>query len=169
LLCWSFARGLTQYKLGRNDAPSGLTLDVSLLKGVKVLESYTPTEQGQPKPGRIVNKITSVPGNQAAVTFGVGVTTQQLHNAVYLSKLLTVGAAHGSVSVAGGWGLMGGHGPLTHKYGLGVDQFLEFKVVTADGQLRIANAVTNPDLFWALRGGGGSTWVTPSIVHTKLS
>jgi FAD/FMN-containing dehydrogenase len=46
-------------------------------------------------------------------------------------------------------------GPL---YGLGADQFLEFKVVTADGALRVANKVANPDLFWALRGGGGSTF-----------
>jgi hypothetical protein len=71
---------------------------------------------------------------------------------------MTMGAAHGTVTVAGGWGQTAGHGPLTAQYGLGVDQFLEFKVVTADGSLKIANKVTNPDLFWALRGGGGSTW-----------
>jgi hypothetical protein len=35
---------------------------------------------------------------------------------------------------------------------------LEFKVVTASGNYTIANAVKNPDLFWALRGGGGSAW-----------
>jgi hypothetical protein len=43
-------------------------------------------------------------------------------------------------------------------YGLGSDNFLEFKVVTADGNLRVANKVSNPELFWALRGGGGSTF-----------
>jgi hypothetical protein len=41
---------------------------------------------------------------------------------------------------------------------LGSDQFLEFKIVTADGTLNVANEVSNPDLFWALRGGGGSTF-----------
>jgi len=44
------------------------------------------------------------------------------------------------------------------EYGLGADNVLEYKVVTADGNLTIANAVSNPDLFWALRGGGGGTW-----------
>jgi hypothetical protein len=151
-----------------------LTLDVSLLKGIKVLESFQPTAQGAEKPKKTVNTIKTVPGQQAAVTFGAGVSTQQLHNAVYPSRLLTIGAAHGSVSVAGGWGLTGGHGPLTRrshqflhanythfgtdKYGLGVDQFLEFKVVTADGELKVANSAVNQDLFWALRGGGGSTF-----------
>jgi hypothetical protein len=42
--------------------------------------------------------------------------------------------------------------------GLGVDNVLEFQVVTADGQLKIANEKANPDLFWALRGGCGSTY-----------
>jgi FAD/FMN-containing dehydrogenase len=101
--------------LGRNDALSGLTLDVSLLKGIKVLESFTPTEQGASKPGRRPNTIIPVPGQQAAVTFGVGWSTQQLNNAIYPSRLFTIGAAHGSVSVAGGWGLTAGHGPLTRK------------------------------------------------------
>jgi hypothetical protein len=53
---------------------------------------------------------------------------------------------------------MGGHSPVSAQYGLGVDQFLEFKVVTADGQLKVANKVSNPDLFWALRGGGGGNF-----------
>jgi hypothetical protein len=55
-------------------------------------------------------------------------------------------------------GQAGGHSPLSPSYGLGADQFVEFKVVTADGELRVANAVSNPDLFWALRGGGGGTF-----------
>jgi hypothetical protein len=45
---------------------------------------------------------------------------------------------------------------LTSTYGLGVDQVLEYQVITADGQYVIANPVVNPDLFWALRGGGGT-------------
>jgi len=81
--------------LGRNDAPSGLTVDVSLLKGTKILESYTPTEEGVAKPPKVLNTIVPVPGKQAAVTFGAGVSTQQLQNAAYPSKLFTIGAAHG--------------------------------------------------------------------------
>jgi hypothetical protein len=50
-------------------------------------------------------------------------------------------------------------------------QFLEFKVVTADGKLKVANEVSNPDLFWALRGGGGGTWgvVTQATVKAYSS
>lgn len=59
---------------------------------------------------------------------------------------------------SGGWGHNGGYGPLTSQYGLGVDQWLEAKIVTPDGQLKVANAVSNPDLFWAIRGGGGGTF-----------
>jgi hypothetical protein len=43
------------------------------------------------------------------------------------------------------------------RYGLGADQVVEYKVVTVDG-LQVANAVSNPDLFWALRGGGGGSF-----------
>lgn len=62
------------------------------------------------------------------------------------------------MAIAGGWGQNGGYGPLTAQYGLGVDQWLEAKIVTPDGQLRIANEGNNKDLFWAVRGGGGSTF-----------
>jgi hypothetical protein len=82
--------------LGRNDAPSGLTVDVSLLKGIKVLEEFKATAEGAAKPGKTINTIITVPGKQAAVTFGAGVSTQQLHNAVFPSKLFTIGAAHGT-------------------------------------------------------------------------
>jgi FAD/FMN-containing dehydrogenase len=138
--------------IGRNNAVSGLSLDVSKLAGVKVLESFTPTTSGAEAPGKKTNVIVPVPGKQAAVTFGVGMSTQRVNNAIHASKLLTMGAAHGTVSIGGGWGQTAGHGPLTAQYGLGVDQFLEFKVVSADGELKVANKVSNPDLFWALRG-----------------
>jgi FAD/FMN-containing dehydrogenase len=79
---------------------------------------------------------------------------------IFLSSLETLGLilVIGSVAVAGGFGQTAGHGPITPLYGLAADQFLEFKVVTADGALQVANKVVNPDLFWALRGGGGSTF-----------
>jgi hypothetical protein len=64
----------------------------------------------------------------------------------------------GSIAVIGGWGQSGGYGPISAQYGLGVDQWLEAKVITADGELKVANAVSNPDLLWALRGGGGGTF-----------
>ncbi|KAI5856026.1 hypothetical protein BZA05DRAFT_434459 [Tricharina praecox] len=146
--------------LGRNDAPSGLSLDISKLTGVNVLTSFTPGTTGatSPSPSAAANVVKPVAGQQAAVTFGAGVSTQALNDAIAASGLFTLGAAHGSVKTAGGWGQAGGHAPLSSKYGLGVDQVLEYKVVTADGKLVIANSKTNTDLFWALRGGGGSTF-----------
>jgi FAD/FMN-containing dehydrogenase len=149
--------------VGRNDAPTGLTLSVSGLKGARVLSSFTPTKEGvtlvdsKTKP----NVLPPQPG-QAYVTFGAGYNTRELNSLLAPSKLFTLGAAHGSVAVAGGWGQTAGHAPFSTKYGLGVDQVVEYKVVTADGIQRVANEVSNPDLFWALRGGGGRQDIHPS-------
>src|SRR5262249_55897620 len=52
----------------------------------------------------------------------------------------------------------GGFGSFSKHYGTAAASPLEAELVTTDGQIRIANACTNPDLFWALKGGGGSTF-----------
>jgi len=57
-----------------------------------------------------------------------------------------------------GWSLGGGHGPLAPGYGLGVDNILEATIVLANATVLTVNANQNADLFWALRGGGGSNW-----------
>src|ERR1700738_3875582 len=51
----------------------------------------------------------------------------------------------------------GGFGSFSKAYGLAAGSLLEAEVVTADGVVRIANACTNPDLFWGLKGGGGGS------------
>lgn len=56
----------------------------------------------------------------------------------------------------GGFLLGGGVGPLMSKYGLGCDNVISAELVMADGQLVRASAHENPDLFWAIRGGGGN-------------
>ena len=61
----------------------------------------------------------------------------------------------GSVGI-GGLTLGGGVGYLTRKYGLTIDNVLAAEIVTADGKLLHVDAQTHPDLFWALRGGGGN-------------
>ncbi|OIW24603.1 FAD binding domain-containing protein [Coniochaeta ligniaria NRRL 30616] len=63
-----------------------------------------------------------------------------------------------SVGLAGGFAQGGGVGSFTTTYGLMADNAVEFEVVTADGQLRIVNECNDPDLFWAMRGGGGGTF-----------
>jgi FAD/FMN-containing dehydrogenase len=63
-----------------------------------------------------------------------------------------------SVGAAGGFLQGGGFGSWSKKFGIAAGSLLEAEVVTADGNTQIANACTNPDLFWALRGGGGGTF-----------
>jgi FAD/FMN-containing dehydrogenase len=56
----------------------------------------------------------------------------------------------------GGLTLGGGMGWLSRKHGLSIDNMVSAEVVTADGQIRRASEDDNPDLFWAIRGGGGN-------------
>lgn len=63
-----------------------------------------------------------------------------------------------SVGLAGGFAQGGGVGSFTTTYGLMADNAVEFEVVTADGKLRTVNQCNDPDLFWAMRGGGGGTY-----------
>ncbi|KAF2126566.1 FAD-binding domain-containing protein [Dothidotthia symphoricarpi CBS 119687] len=84
-----------------------------------------------------------------------------------LDMMVTVGAV-GSVGIAGGFGQGGGHGPLGPKYGMMVDQAVEFDVVTADGKHRTINECSDPDLFWAMRGGGGGNYAVLTSYKFQL-
>ena len=70
----------------------------------------------------------------------------------------------GSVGV-GGITTGGGIGYLVRKHGLTIDNLLAADVVTADGELLRADADTNPDLFWAIRGGGGNFGVVTRFLY----
>ncbi|EAQ86284.1 hypothetical protein CHGG_07537 [Chaetomium globosum CBS 148.51] len=98
--------------------------------------------------------------NGSAVTVGAGVQAFEVlkrANAMNPPKIIVTGEC-ATVGVAGGLVQGGGHGPLTNLHGFLADTALEFKVITADGALKTASAKTNPDLFWALRGGGPATF-----------
>ncbi|HEX6133158.1 MAG TPA: FAD-binding oxidoreductase [Longimicrobiales bacterium] len=71
----------------------------------------------------------------------------------------------GTVSHTGVGGLVtgGGFGRVARKFGLAVDNLTGVHVVTADGELRRANAQENPDLFWGVRGGGGNFGIVTSF------
>ncbi|KAK3311743.1 hypothetical protein B0H66DRAFT_482832 [Apodospora peruviana] len=101
-----------------------------------------------------------------AVRIGAGMESWELFNHMGASGNITVVApGGGTVGAVGGWLASGGHGTLTSKFGLGADQALEINVVTADGQFVTASSTINKDLFWALRGGGPSTYgIMTSVV-----
>jgi FAD/FMN-containing dehydrogenase len=84
-----------------------------------------------------------------------GLTTGEYTTAVGAHGLATGFGDTGSVGI-GGITLGGGIGYLVRKHGLTIDDLLAAEVVTADGELLRVDAENHPDLFWAIRGGGGN-------------
>jgi FAD/FMN-containing dehydrogenase len=84
-----------------------------------------------------------------------GLTAGEYTHAAARHGLATGFGDTGSVGI-GGLTLGGGVGFLTRKHGLTIDNLLAAEVVTSDGELLYANAENHPDLFWAIRGGGGN-------------
>jgi FAD/FMN-containing dehydrogenase len=93
---------------------------------------------------------------------GGGVTTGRYTDAAAEHGLATPFGDTGSVGI-GGLALGGGIGYLVRKHGLTIDSLLAADVVTADGELLRVDAESHPDLFWALRGGGGNFGVATRI------
>jgi FAD/FMN-containing dehydrogenase len=105
---------------------------------------------------------------QRAVTAGSGAIWMQAYDAVTTRDGAYVQG--GGCTTVGVAGLVqsGGFGSFSKHYGTAAANLLEAEVVTADGKICIANARTNPDLFWALKGGGGGTFGAVSRVTLRV-
>lgn len=128
---------------GAATCDDGIVIDLSLMKGIQVdPTSRTASAQG-------------------------GVTWGDLDHATHPFGLAAPGGIISTTGIAG-LTLGGGIGHLTRNFGLSCDNLISADVVTADGRLLKASANENPDLFWAIRGGGGNYGVVTSF-EFKLS
>src|SRR5215472_1310147 len=125
---------------GRSQCDGGVVIDCSTMRAVFIdPERRTATVQGGATIGDLI---------VAAQKHGLATTT---------GTISSVGL--------GGLTLGGGYGPLLGKFGLVADNLLSAQLVTADGCLLTANSQEHPDLYWALRGGGGNFGVLVSMEY----
>lgn len=122
---------------GVNDG--GLVIDLSLMKRIEVnAEAQTVRVEG-------------------------GCLLREVDAATHPHGLAVPSGINGTTGIAG-LTLGGGLGYLTRKFGLTIDNLLEAEVVLASGTVVTASATENPDLFWAIRGGGGNFGVVTSFL-----
>ncbi|KAF6750575.1 FAD binding domain-containing protein [Ephemerocybe angulata] len=139
--------------MGRSTGWGSLVLNTHAFKDVSFVKKYT-------GPGTWRGR---------AVTVGAGIQGRELlrlANKQSPPQVVVTGECP-TVGLAGGYIQGGGHGPLATFYGMAADQVLSFEVVTASGKFVTANAASNPDLFWALKGGGPPTFAVIVSVTVK--
>ena len=133
--------------LGRSNAPQSLLIWTHKMRNVKFDPSFTP--QGCSATRKPVPAVTVEAGVRWLEAYGE-VTTNQ-HRYVQGGGCATVGAA-------GGFTQGGGFGSFSKMFGTGAAGILQAEIVTANGDILIANECQNKDLFWAIRGGGAGTF-----------
>jgi len=107
-------------------------------------------------------KSVRVDPNQRRARTGGGVLWSEYDHETQAFGLASPGGAISATGIAG-LTLGGGYGYLSRRYGMTCDNLLSADVVTASGELVTASAGSHPDLFWALRGGGGNFGVVTSF------
>ena len=131
-------RGTGHNVAGLSISDDGFVIDLSRMKSVRV---------------NVADRSARV---EAGATWG------ELNHDLQLFGLAATGGFVSTTGVAG-LTLGGGLGWLVRKHGLALDNLLSVDVVTADGALVTASADSHPDLFWALRGGGGNFGIVTSF------
>ncbi|KAK4442926.1 FAD binding domain-containing protein [Podospora aff. communis PSN243] len=102
-----------------------------------------------------------------AFKLGAGIQVLDANRLAKERGVTLIGGEGITVGLVGGYIQGGGHSPLTSIYGLAADHVLSIQVVTADGRFVTADATTNSDLFWALRGGGAGTFGVVTSITVK--
>jgi FAD/FMN-containing dehydrogenase len=123
---------------GKSTCDGGIIIDLSPLRGVQV-----------------------DPVARTARVAGGSLLGQLDHESMAYGLVTTAGTV--SHTGVGGLTLGGGFGRLARRFGLALDNVRGVEVITSDGQFRRANTEENPDLFWALRGGGGNFGVATAF------
>ena len=109
-------------------------------------------------------KAIEIDPERATATAGGGVRWGELNDAAAVHGLAVTGGAVSTTGIAG-YTLGGGLGWLMAKHGLAADNLLSVELVTAAGEVVGVDAESHPDLFWALRGGGGNFGVATSFTY----
>lgn len=104
----------------------------------------------------------------AALKYGAGQPFREIYAAAFEHGVYIPGGTNPGVGGGGGWLLGGGISFTSRHLGLGIDGVVEFEVVTADGSFITADACTNSDMFWALRGGGGGSFGVVISVTSRV-
>ncbi|KAI6091641.1 FAD-binding domain-containing protein [Hypoxylon rubiginosum] len=129
--------------LGKSTGAHALSLWTHHLKAMELIPEYRDSGSAYQGP---------------AIKLGAGVEALEAYEFAHSHGLIVVGGNCPNVGLAGGYTQGGGISILSSKYGLAADQVLAWEVVTAAGDYVTASPTENPDLFWALRGGGGGTY-----------
>jgi len=130
--------------MGGSNAPDSLLVWTRAMEKIEVLDAFVP--QGS----------TAAP--VPAVSVGAGCLWGRVYDVVTTGHGRYVQG--GGCTTVGVAGLVqgGGFGSFSKTYGIACAGLLEAEIVTADGKIRIVNAAQDPDLYWALKGGGGGTF-----------